>query len=65
MWITLGSIPFTSAAFGPGGGSIHLNRVLCSGSEARLLDCPSGSTWGCYHSYDVGVRCLRRTGMAR
>ena len=51
----------------PGSGSIWMDNVACTGSEARLQDCLfSGSVtttlkpWGvhnCGHSEDVGVTC--------
>ena len=49
--------------FGPGSGPIHLNRLGCTGNEARLVDCPSGSISTCSHVHDVGVRChVQATG---
>ena len=41
---------------------IHLDNVRCSGSEARLFDCPANpiGTHNCAHSEDAGVRCLLR-----
>ena len=39
-----------------------LKNVTCTGSEARLVDCPFGTVTSCSHSWEVGVRCLARTG---
>ena len=60
--VFLGSQAFHWATFGQGSGSIYLNRIGCSGNEARLVDCPSGSTSGCGHAHDAGVRCQAQTG---
>uniref|UniRef100_A0A4W2C6V8 SRCR domain-containing protein n=1 Tax=Bos indicus x Bos taurus TaxID=30522 RepID=A0A4W2C6V8_BOBOX len=38
-----------SAAFGPGNGSIWLDKVWCGGRESSL--------WDCAHEEDAGVRC--------
>ena len=49
-----------SAGFGQGSGSIWLNYVNCTGSEATLASCGHlgvGVTIGCYHNEDAGVRC--------
>ncbi len=43
--------------FGEGTGQSWLRDLLCTGSEANLLQCPSGVGGGCPHSYDVGVIC--------
>ena len=43
-------------------GSIVLNNVQCTRSEARLIDCLSGQVISCTHSQDAGVRCLETTG---
>ena len=50
-------------AFSQGRGPIQLNQLQCVGSEARLVDCPSGATTGCTHAHDVGVRCHVQTGI--
>lgn len=50
------------ANFGQGTGSIALSDVRCSGTEARLKDCPSGIATSCSHTEDAGVRCHAQTG---
>ena len=52
-----------NANFGQGTGSIVLRNVQCAGTEARLADCPVGTTSiSCSHSDDAGVRCRVQTG---
>ncbi|XP_078657439.1 uncharacterized protein LOC144903312 [Branchiostoma floridae x Branchiostoma belcheri] len=49
------------AAFGQGTGQIWVDEANCSGTEARLADCPRNA-WGqhdCSHSEDAGVVCNR------
>ena len=52
-------VAFSSAHFGAGVGSIHLNNIDCSGSEMNLTDCSHSSIVYCTngHSVDAGVRC--------
>ena len=47
----------SQAPFGPGTGEIALSGLRCNGSEASLLDCPSGDNPECDHSDDAGLRC--------
>ena len=50
---------FSNAHFGrgPNTSPIWLDDLGCSGSEARLLDCPSTRWHNCTHVEDAGVRC--------
>ena len=44
--------------FGAGTGQSWLGGLLCTGSEANLLQCSHGGVGnGCPHSDDVGVVC--------
>ena len=62
-----GSTTFFNAFFGRGTGPILLDDLLCTGREARLVDCPRyrsqgiGTHDGCYngHGDDAGVRCVQ------
>ncbi|XP_023931763.1 deleted in malignant brain tumors 1 protein-like [Lingula anatina] len=54
-----GSVSIPSAHFGQGTGSILMDEVACTGSEASIKDC-NHSGWSshkCDHSEDASVRC--------
>ena len=46
-------------SWGSGSGSIWLDEVACSGTEATIWDCNHGGigVHDCGHSEDAGVRC--------
>ena len=56
---TLGATALSFAAYGAGTGSIWLDNVRCTGTEARLIDCPANTigSHNCIHSEDASVRC--------
>ena len=47
------------AQYGRGTGAIVMDDVRCTGSEARLIDCPHVTQHNCSHSEDASVRCAR------
>ena len=48
----------TNAYFGMGAGEVLLDRVRCSGTETKLVNCLSDKkSFRCTHSEDAGVRC--------
>ena len=53
------AMAFSRAHFGAGTGTIHLDNVVCTGSENNLIDCPQSSPGSCSgrHQEDAGVRC--------
>ena len=61
----IGTTHATSAFYGQGIGPITLRSVGCTGREARLIDCSSGSVYSCTHAQDAGVRCILHAGKCR
>ena len=54
----LGATGQIGAYFGSGSGPVHLDYVVCSGTEYALSDCQTGNrTREISHSEDVGVKC--------
>jgi len=50
------------AKFGQGTGPVWLSKMMCTGKEKSLVDCPHPG-WGqnsCDHSRDAGVSCLQQ-----
>ena len=59
-----GATGHPGAYFGEGSGPIHLDYVLCSGTEYNLTDCETGNrTRLSSHSEDVGVKCQTSKSM--
>ena len=53
-----GAVQYSDAYFGEGSGPVHLDRVVCEGTEYNLTDCETGRNDGENgHSQDVGVKC--------
>ena len=49
------------AKFGQGTGPVWLSKMMCTGREKSLTDCPHQG-WGensCGHERDAGVSCLQ------
>ena len=58
-----GAVQYSDAYFGEGSGPIHLDRVVCEGTEYNLTDCETGLSNGeTGHSHDVGVKCQTSEG---
>ena len=50
------------ASYGQGTGSIWLDQVGCTGTEASLFDCNANAVGvhDCSHGEDVGITCSRK-----
>lgn len=61
MLVSSVGVPRYNAFYGQGSGPLLLDDLLCRGTEARLIDCPSGGigmTDGCrMHLDDAGLDC--------
>ena len=59
LFVTGASTP-TQAHFGEGTGPIWVDNAACTGTEARLVDCPANplGSHNCDHNEDVGTRCI-------
>ena len=59
FFVTTDALVLTSAHFGAGIGSTHLDNVECSGTENYLIDCSHSSQAECHYGHleDAGVRC--------
>ena len=58
-----GASGYTGAYFREGSGPIHLDYVVCSGTEFDLVDCEiRDNTRQSSHSEDVGVKCQTSKG---
>ena len=62
--ICIGAVVHANAFFGQGTGPILLDDLRCTGTETRLVDCPSNgigiSTHCNGHADDAGVQCQPR-----
>ena len=50
-----------SAQYDQGTGPIVMDDVHCTGSEARLIDCPHVTQHNCTHFEDASIRCVIRS----
>ncbi len=55
----IGATAQCCAAYGQGTGSIWLDQVGCTGTEASLFNCPTNpiGSHDCSHGEDVGITC--------
>ena len=53
-----GAQALSRAFFGQGSGLIHLDDLMCDGTEASLFECEFDPTHNCLHSEDAGVICM-------
>ena len=58
-FLCTGAVARSRAFFGQGTGAILLDNVQCTGTEARLVDCPNNGigSHNCLHFEDAGVVC--------
>ena len=59
IFLCTGAVARSRAYFGQGTGAILLDNVQCTGTEARLVDCPNNGigSHNCLHFEDAGVSC--------
>lgn len=59
----IGAIATQSSRYGYGGGSVVLDYVYCTGTEARLANCRTDGSVrsSCSHLNEAGVRCYIQT----
>ena len=63
-FVSIGAIARPRAYFGRGTGAILLDQVACTGTETRLVNCPSNplGVHDCSHYEDAGVTCRQTFG---
>ena len=54
---SIGATALPFAFHGEGEGPIHLDDVMCTGTETSLISCPYNPIDNCGHFEDAGVRC--------
>lgn len=58
MFFLIDASANTSAAFGPGTGTVYGRSVTCSGNEDSLINCGFNTdVTSCTHLNDAGVTC--------
>ncbi|CAI8037191.1 Phosphatidylinositol phosphatase PTPRQ [Geodia barretti] len=56
-YTTIGASALSGAFYGAGSGSIFMDDVACTGTEARLPSCTHITNHNCGHGEDASVRC--------
>ena len=61
--LCIGALGYSGGFFGAGSGPIHLDYVVCAGTEYNFTDCDvRGNTRQSSHAEDVGVKCQTSKG---
>ena len=57
---SLGALAISRAYFGTGFGRIHLDDLMCDGTEDALINCTHDGplNHNCGHTEDAGVICM-------
>ena len=66
-FISTGAVAVPGNNFNGGNGPIWLNNVMCTGTESKLIRCPSSELGlaNCGHDNDAGVICPSEIGNSK